>query len=142
MVSKLIGYLRQMTEKQIENAILQYLEVMGWWCTKVQSGKLFVGGEHSGGKNRMVNLGGKPGTPDVLACIKGKFVAIEVKKDEKTARKWLKYDISKTPYDKGFDKRVSAQRMHRENILSNGGIHLITFSVEDLESDLRTLGLL
>ncbi len=131
-----------MTEKQIEKSIIQYLKLKGFWVEKMQSGHVFVDGSKSGGKSRMINLGGSPGAPDILACINGRFVAIEVKKDEKTTKKWLRYDLSKSQYIKGYDKRLEAQRRHRDQVLSNGGIHIITFSIEDLEGDLKHYNLI
>lgn len=53
------------TEKQVENKIKKWLKDKGYWFFKVHGG-LFQ----------------TVGVPDIIACIKGKFVAIEVKKSK------------------------------------------------------------
>lgn len=50
-------------EKQIENQIKRYLDSIGAWYIKTH-GSMFS----------------KAGTPDIIACVNGRFVAIEVKK--------------------------------------------------------------
>lgn len=52
-------------EKKVENQIKSYLDKIGAYHRKTH-GSLFS----------------KAGTPDILACIKGRFVAIEVKREE------------------------------------------------------------
>lgn len=52
-------------EKRIENKIKRYLESLGAWHMKVH-GSMFS----------------KAGTPDIIACVNGKFIAIEVKRPE------------------------------------------------------------
>ena len=51
------------SEKQIENQIKRYLDSIGAWYRKTHG-----------------NMFSKAGTPDILACINGRFVAIEVKR--------------------------------------------------------------
>ena len=53
----------QTSEKQIENQIKRYLDNVGAWHIKTHG-----------------NMFSKAGTPDILACVKGRFVAIEVKR--------------------------------------------------------------
>lgn len=52
-------------EKRIENKIKRYLDNIGAWHMKVH-GSMFS----------------KAGTPDIIACVQGEFVAIEVKRPE------------------------------------------------------------
>ncbi|WP_338998297.1 VRR-NUC domain-containing protein [Fusobacterium animalis] len=52
-----------MLEKQVENQIKKWLEENNHWYFKVHGGPFQ-----------------KVGVPDIVACIKGKFVAIEVKR--------------------------------------------------------------
>nr|DAN59966.1 MAG TPA: Nuclease [Caudoviricetes sp.] len=52
-----------MLEKQVENQIKKWLEQNKHWHFKVHGGPFQ-----------------KVGVPDIVACIKGKFVAIEVKR--------------------------------------------------------------
>lgn len=52
-----------MLEKQVENKIKKWLEENNYWYFKVHGGAFQ-----------------KTGVPDIIACINGKFVAIEVKR--------------------------------------------------------------
>ena len=52
-----------MLEKQVENKIKKWLEQNNHWYFKVHGGAFQ-----------------KTGVPDIIACVKGKFVAIEVKR--------------------------------------------------------------
>lgn len=52
-----------MLEKQVENKIKKWLEENNYWYFKVHGGAFQ-----------------KTGVPDLIACVKGKFVAIEVKR--------------------------------------------------------------
>ena len=55
------------TEAQIQKEILDYLKFLGAWTVKVVTAN-------------------KSGVPDILACLGGKFVAIEVKRPGEKAR--------------------------------------------------------
>ncbi len=129
-----------MSEKHIEKSIIQYISRIGGWCTKVQSGKLCIGGDRNGGRNRYLHMA-EAGTPDILACIKGKFVAIEVKKDLEEVRKWFRYPLGKRGQKLKPNKRMEAQKRQREGILYADGIHIVCASIEELQSDLRHLKL-
>ena len=50
-------------EKRFENKVKNYIEEIGGWFIKYWAGSKYT----------------KEGVPDILACIKGKFYAIEVK---------------------------------------------------------------
>jgi len=50
-------------EADITRAILDYLALVGAWSLKVHG-----------------HLGQRAGVPDILACLRGRFVAIEVKR--------------------------------------------------------------
>lgn len=52
-------------EKRIENQIKRFLDSIGAWHIKTHG-----------------NMFSRAGTPDILACINGKFVAIEVKREK------------------------------------------------------------
>ena len=54
-----------MLEKQVENKIKKWLEQNNHWYFKVHGGPFQ-----------------KTGVPDIIACVKGKFVAIEVKRSD------------------------------------------------------------
>lgn len=50
-------------EADITAAVLDYLSIAGAWSLKVHG-----------------HLGQRPGVPDILACLRGRFIAIEVKR--------------------------------------------------------------
>lgn len=55
-------------EKNFENKIKTYIKNIGGWEIKYWSGGAMNGKKFT-----------KDGIPDILACVKGKFIAIEVK---------------------------------------------------------------
>lgn len=64
---------------------------------------------------------GCPGSPDVLACIKGRFVGIEAKV--------------------GKDRQRKAQGDFATALRSAGGIYILARSVDDVTNTLRLEGL-
>lgn len=88
-----------MKEKTIENQIKKWLENNGYWWMKVH-GDMFQ----------------KAGVPDIIACINGKFVGIEVKRP---------------------GGRVSElQKYHIEQIQKSGGVAFVATSVEEVRTNL------
>ena len=65
-----------MTEKQFENKIKEFLKSHNIWFTKVW------GGGYQ-----------KAGIPDILACVNGHFVAIELKSSSGKPTELQKYNI-------------------------------------------------
>lgn len=93
-----------MNEKQIENQIKRYLDSLGAWHIKTHG-----------------NMFSRAGTPDVLACINGKFVAIEVKRP---------------------GGRVSAlQKAQIKLIHAAGGVAFVAYSLEETKKHLEKLNL-
>lgn len=90
-------------EKTIENQIKKWLEKQGYWWMKVH-GDLFQ----------------KSGIPDILACINGKFVGIEVKRPGGRLSELQKYNIEKIQAAGGVafvatsvdEVRVNLDRFH------------------------------
>ncbi len=67
-----------MTEKQFETKVKQFLKSHNIWFTKIWGGGFQ-----------------KAGIPDLLCCINGHFVAIELKGTNGTATELQKYNIKK-----------------------------------------------
>ena len=67
-----------MTEKQLENKIKKFLKSHNIWFTKIW------GGGYQ-----------KAGIPDILACVNGYFVAIEIKGNSGKPTELQKYNIKK-----------------------------------------------
>ena len=77
-------------EKQFENKIKKYLQDKGCWLVKFFA-------------NRMTSVG----VPDILACVNGWFVAVEVKAENGKMSKLQFYQMTK--------------------ILQAGGIHVLLY---------------
>lgn len=90
-----------MKEKTVENQIKKWLDSNGYWWMKVH-GDMFQ----------------KAGIPDILACINGRFVGIEVKRPT--------------------GGRVSElQKYHIEQIQKSGGVAFVATSVEEVRTYLK-----
>ena len=122
-----------MTEKEIENACIDFIRIIGGWVQKVHSGSILKSYKQRNGASKVyrVNLADK-GTPDLLCCIKGRFLGIEVKRSPKEVEKWWL----------GKDERSQDQLHQRHLIKKAGGIHIIVSSINELKQDLKTLKLL
>ena len=88
-----------MREKIIENSIKEYLFKEGIYYFKVHGSKFM-----------------EPGIPDIVCCVNGYFLGIEVKAPGKL------YNQS------------DAQKIHQENIEKAGGIYLLTDNLNDVIS--------
>lgn len=87
-------------EKKVENQIKRYLDKLGAYHVKIH-GSAYM----------------PAGTPDILACIKGRFIGIEVKKPNGGV--------------------VSAlQKLKIKQIKNAGGVALVATSVEEVEREL------
>lgn len=82
-------------EKDIENKIKDYLFENNYYYFKVHGSKFM-----------------QPGIPDIVACINGLFVGIEVK---------TKIGI-----------QSDAQKIHERNILASGGHYILARSLEEV----------
>lgn len=93
------------TEKTIENQIKRYLDSIDAWYLKV----------HGSAYQRS-------GVPDIIACINGRFVAIEVKKTGGV---------------------VSAlQEANIRLIEQSGGVAFVAYSLEETKQHLKKLNLI
>ena len=95
-----------MLEKQVENQIKKWLEKHNYWYFKVHGGAFQ-----------------KVGVPDIIACINGKFVAIEVKRPNGGV-------VSKL------------QQMQMKKIKENGGVVGVARSLDEFLQILKDSELL
>ena len=129
-------------EKRNESAIMSYLRANNCWVQKVHSGAIMKSYKDRNGhtKQYKINLADK-GTPDLIACVPtvitsemvgktiGKFVGIEVKKDEATCRQWRNY--------KGHaNEQILGQQHQCGLIQESGGLFILTHSFKELKQDL------
>jgi len=68
---------------------------------------------------------GNKGDPDILACHKGRFIAIEVKRSEEDIKRWFKNSKKIGSYE-------YKQKECLEQIDNAGGISIITHSLDDV----------
>lgn len=66
--------LPQPREKHVQAAILQFLRLRGAWAARFNSAAFKVG-------DRYVRANTAAGCSDVLACYRGRLIALEVKRD-------------------------------------------------------------
>lgn len=88
-------------EKRIENSIKDWLETNNFWLIKVQ-----------GGSNNP-----STGVPDILTCIKGRFVGIEVKQPG--------------------EKPTKIQQYQMDQINKSGGVAFVATSLRDVRMELK-----
>jgi len=93
------------SEKTIENSIKRYLDSIGAWHIKTH-GSLFS----------------KAGVPDIIACVNGIFVAIEVKKTGGVVSELQKANI--------------------KLIQHAGGIAFVSYSLKETKQHLKELNLI
>lgn len=92
------------SEKTIENKIKSYLDSIGAYYIKTHG-----------------NVFSKSGVPDIIACVNGRFVAIEVKKP---------------------DGRVSElQKANIKLIKQSGGVAFVAYSLEEAKRYLKEFNL-
>jgi len=126
-----------MKEKLIETAIINTIKAIGGYAVKVQSGVL---PQTYNDKKRFVHLA-PAGTPDIIACLKGKFLAIEVKKDLEEIDTWFKYNEEGKLINRERIRAIK-QKETLDMIEDNcGGISMIVCSVEEVLENLRIYNL-
>ena len=86
-----------MKEKSVENKIKEYLFQQGWYYFKVHGSKFMPSG-----------------IPDIVACINGYFLGIEVKR----------------PGAK--NEQSEAQKIHERNIKKSNGTYLLVDSLDEV----------
>lgn len=105
-----------MTEHQTQSAILDLIHIRGGVATRVNSGSAIFKG-----KDGSINVikGADKGTSDILACYRGRYLAIEVK-----------YGNGKpTPEQLEFGRKVR----------DAGGLFLVAYDVEKVNQLLDTI---
>lgn len=125
-------------EKSIETAIKHFIFAKGGYLTKVQSGAVHKSYK---GKEYMIRLA-DAGTPDMMGCLNGRFIGVEVKKDAKEVQKWLAYPNGLRGTPVKYNARIEAQKNASKQIREAGGFFAVVCSVDELEADLRALGVL
>ena len=104
-------------EKAIENQIMQWLKLKGYFAIAVNGGKLKIG-------SRWFIATSINGFPDIMVIYKGRFIGLEVKAPEhinpKTGKKVYK--------GKQSDNQIEFERL----CLLAGGIYKTVYSLEEV----------
>jgi hypothetical protein len=108
---------RSVKEQTVQNEIIKFMRMQGWYVVKYDAVRL-VGSGDSLALGTMTK-----GVPDLIACINGSFVGIEVKAPRANVRQ------SPEQIDQGV------------RIEEAGGNYIVTHGVEDLEKKLWAVGL-
>lgn len=124
-------------EKALEKSIEQWLDAQGFYCVKVQSGRMLA---VYNGKKRAIKLA-PAGTPDLHCIMNGYGVCIEVKRDPKKAAEWKRV-VSKY-IDTGVCCKshlpiVTQYECHKRIEGRNArGLVLVVGSIEELKKKLK-----
>ena len=112
----------QLSEKQIENAILKYLRFRGIFCFKLNTVGVF---------DPVKKVYRKPhsefilkGVSDIIAIASGRMIAIEIKVPERR------------------NNLTDAQKFFLSKIEESGGIAFVACSIREVEERLRSEGIL
>lgn len=119
--------LENKSEHDIQNECLQWLSLFGHIGVRINSGA--VKATYKSGKSRFIRFNDTPGCSDILACVKGFFIAIEVKR----------------PKAKTDKLRLAKQIAFIESVKLSGGHGMIVTSLADMigqiEAFLKSKGL-
>ena len=130
-----------MKEKEIETSIKNLItHALGGWCTKVQSGSILKEYTTRAGikLQKRINLA-TAGTPDLLACIEGQFVGIEVKKNKKELDRWQAYPLGLRGKPVAHNPRIEAQKHQANDIKRSGGVALLCHNVDEFLDDMAVI---
>jgi hypothetical protein len=105
-----------MSEMDLVNSIIAYLQYQGAVAIRINAGMRII--ENPDGTNRVMR-GAPAGTPDIIACVKGRFIGIECKD--------------------GKNKMTKYQEAFKGMIIDAGGIHILAYKLEDVTNRLEGL---
>lgn len=131
-----------MTESDNVKAILDFLHLSGFYAQRINSGSNFATYRDKFGKTKTRCIkGAELGTPDVLACVFGIFIGIEVKKDAKTCQTWQKH-VENFKRDARIPPSAAheiAQFKQMQRIGKAGGVCCLVHSVEGVQRMIEEL---
>lgn len=102
-------------EMALVAAIRDYLAMRQAITVRVNSGMKVIPPDEPGGRKRVFR-GAEKGTSDILACIGGRFVAIEAKMPG--------------------NKTTPAQEAFLESVREAGGVAIVAYSIDDVDDGL------
>ena len=124
-------------EKQIEKSIVNFLKSKWAWVEQLQSWQVLVKKwPYSNMMKLCTNW-----TPDIISVYKWKFIAIEVKKDQKKVDSWIKKEIRYKEFwelPKSYIREIN-QIQHKHKIMENWWTHIITCDLEEVKEYINNL---
>jgi hypothetical protein len=107
-----------MCEKDIQKQLVEYLTLCGGLVIRTNSGGMRA--KNRDGSERFVRFNSQEGCADLIVCLNGQFIAVEVKRpgNQPTAK-----------------QEAFAERVRRSN-----GVSIVATSVEDLQRQLTIHG--
>lgn len=126
-----------MKEKDIENAIYNFLVSKGAWVEKMQWGKVLV---KKAWYQHMMTLQ-TIGSPDIIAFYNNQFIAIEVKKTPKDVDDWIKKEKrykESWVLPKSYTREIN-QIKHKIKIMANWWTHIITCDLGEVREYINNL---
>jgi len=127
-----VNHEKSQSEHEIQNEIKLFIEsYLKGYCVRLNSGGIVRG---------RIKLA-PPGTPDLMASVDGKFVAIEVKRSEAEVNGWKKKEnlFIKTSHLSIFATREIAQIKTKNKIQASKGIYILTYSLENFVKQIESL---
>lgn len=117
-------------EKKIETSIVKFLRSKWAWVEQLQSWQALI---KKWPYTNMMKLCTN-WTPDIIAFYNDKFIAIEVKKDQKEVDSWIKKenrykDTWELP--KSYIRELN-QIQHKHKIMENWWIHILTCDLDEV----------
>lgn len=114
----MIGGKGAMCERDIQKQIAEYLTLLGGMVIRTNSGGMRL--KNRNGSDRYVRFNNQQGCADLIVCLRGRFVAVEVKRpgNRPTA-----------------NQELFAERVHRAQ-----GVAVVASSVEELAEQLQQHG--
>lgn len=97
-----------MSEQDLVNQIIEYLRLSGACAIRINSGVQVI----QGAAGRRVFRGAPAGTSDIIACVNGRFLAVECKLEG--------------------NKPTPAQSDFLDGIRQRGGLAIVAYSLEDV----------
>lgn len=123
----------QHKEGVVVKSIIWYIKILWWRAQRINSWQVTVPGR--GGKFYKVKLCDE-GTPDIIACINGRFIGIEVKRDEVEKAKWLKENQKRYQWEK-VNRREAMQQFMGDEIQKAGWLRCLACCCQDVDLFLR-----
>lgn len=104
-----------MSEQDLVNTIIQLIQIKGGVATRINSGMQVI---YDQGSKRVIR-GAPAGTSDIIACYRGRYIAIECKV--------------------GKNKSTDLQELFLEKVSEAGGMAIVAYTIDFVKQSLEGL---